>query len=71
MERVLSGHTVVDVYAVGDYDMNGVALEEADILLMEEAIKSPEAMTTQQKYACDLNADGTINDADKALLDVK
>ena len=37
----------------------------------EEAIKSPEAMTTQQKYACDLNADGTINDADKALLDVK
>ena len=71
MERVLSGHTVVDVYAVGDYDMNGVVFEEADILLMEEAIKSPEAMTTQQKYACDLNADGTINDADKALLDVK
>ena len=71
MERVLSGHKTVDVFAVGDMDQNGVAFEEADILLMEEAIKSPEAMTTQQKYACDLNADGTINDVDKALLYVK
>ena len=71
MERLVNGHVTVDVYAVGDYDCNGKAFEEADILAMAEAMKSPAEMTTQEKYACDLSADGIINEEDKILLDMR
>ncbi len=68
MERLLNGHVAVEVFAVGDYDMNGVAFEEADVLAMTQAMKNPEKMTTQQKYICDLNADGIINEEDLVIL---
>ena len=61
----INGFTTVDVYAVGDYDLNGVAFEEADILAMAdvitEAMGNPEALATYEKYACDLNADGKVS----------
>lgn len=57
----INGFTTVDVYAVGDYDLNGVAFEEADILAMAEAMGNPETLATHEKYACDLNADGKVS----------
>ncbi len=57
----INGFTTVDVYAVGDYDLNGKAFEEADILAMGEAMGNPEALATYEKYACDLNADGKVS----------
>lgn len=68
MERLLNGHVTVEVFAIGDYNMNGVAFEEADVLAMTQAMKNPEKMTTQQKYICDLNADGIINEEDLVIL---
>ena len=35
----INGFTTVDVYAVGDYDLNGVAFEEADIKAIKHAIE--------------------------------
>jgi len=61
MHLFINGFTSVGVYAIGDYDCNGKAFEEADILAMEEAMKKPENLATYQKYACDLNADGKVS----------
>ena len=61
MERVLSGHTVVEVYAVGDYDLNGKAFEEADIKAIKHAIENPEKLATYKKYASDINGDGKVS----------
>ena len=61
MHLFINGFTTVDVYAVGDYDLNGVAFEEADILAMGEAMGNPGKLATHQKYACDLNADGKVD----------
>ena len=36
----INGFTTVDVYAVGDYDLNGVAFEEADIKAIKHAIEN-------------------------------
>ncbi len=57
----INGFTTVDVYAVGDYDLNGKAFEEADIFAMAEAMKSPEDLETHEKYACDINGDGKVS----------
>ena len=61
MNLVINDMATFDVYAVGDYDLNGVAFEEADILAMAEAMGNPEALATYEKYACDLNADGKVS----------
>ena len=58
---MINGHSTVDVYAVGDYDQNGKAFEEADILAMAEAVEVPKNLATYEKYACDLNADGKVD----------
>ncbi len=57
----INGFTTVDVYAVGDYDLNGKVFEEADIFAMAEAMKSPEDLETHEKYACDINGDGKVS----------
>ncbi len=57
----INGFTTVDVYAVGDYDLNGKAFEEADIFAMAEAMKAPEDLETHEKYACDINGDGKVS----------
>ena len=71
MERVLSGHTVVDVYAVGDYDLNGKAFEEADIKAIKHAIENPEKLATYKKYASDINSDGKLDENDLTALTAK
>ena len=61
MNLLINGHKTVEVYAVGDYDLNGKAFEEADILAMGEAMQNSKPLSTHQKYACDLNADGKVD----------
>ena len=61
MHLVINGFKTVDVYAVGDYDLNGKAFEEADIFAMAEAMKVPEDLETHEKYACDINGDGKVS----------
>ncbi len=57
----INGFTTVDVYAVGDYDLNGVAFEEADIKAIKHAIENPEKLATYKKYASDINGDGKVS----------
>ncbi len=68
MERMINGHKTVDVYAVGDYNLNGKAFEEADILAIAEALKNPETLATYKKYICDINADGKASYEDLNTL---
>ena len=61
MNLLINGHKTVDVYAVGDYDLNGKAFEEVDVLAMGDALQNNKPLSTYQKYACDLNADGKVD----------
>ncbi len=57
----INDFTTVDVYAVGDYDLNGIAFEEADIKAIKHAIENPEKLATYKKYASDINGDGKVS----------
>lgn len=70
-ERMINGHSTVDVYAVGDYDFNGVAFEEADIKAIKHAIENPEKLATYKKYASDINGDGKLDENDLTALTAK
>ena len=67
----INGFTTVDVYAVGDYDLNGVAFEEADIKAIKHAIENPEKLATYKKYASDINGDGKLDENDLTVLTAK
>ncbi len=68
MHLFINGFTTIDVYAVGDYDLNGVAFEEADLSAIKHAIEKPEKLSTAEKYACDINGDGKVSEADLTEL---
>ncbi len=68
MHLFINGFTTVDVYAVGDYDLNGIAFEEADIKAIKHAIENPEKLATYKKYASDINGDGKVDAEDTTLL---
>lgn len=70
-ETLLNGHTTVEVYAVGDYDSDGVAFTESDVVSMSQAMENPKTLTTAQKYACDMNGDGKVDEADLSALQKK
>ncbi len=67
----INGFTTVDVYAVGDYDLNGKAFEEADIKAIKHAIENPEKLATYKKYASDINGDGKLDENDLTALTSK
>ncbi len=67
----INGFTTVDVYAVGDYDLNGKAFEEADIKAIKHAIENPEKLATYKKYASDINGDGKLDENDLTALTAK
>ncbi|MEE1504615.1 MAG: dockerin type I repeat-containing protein, partial [Acutalibacteraceae bacterium] len=67
----INGFATVDVYAVGDYDLNGVAFEEADLKAIKHAIENPETLATYKKYASDINGDGKLDENDLTVLDAK
>jgi len=71
MHLFINGFTTVDVYAVGDYDLNGVAFEEADIKAIKHAIENPEKLDTYKKYASDINGDGKLDENDLTALTAK
>ncbi len=68
MENLVNGNKTVKVFAVGDMDHNGKAFEEADLSLLKHAIKNPTKLSTEEKYACDINGDGKVSDADLIKL---
>ncbi|MBO5064491.1 MAG: leucine-rich repeat protein [Clostridia bacterium] len=67
----INGFTTVDVYAVGDYNLNGKAFEEADIKAIKHAIENPEKLATYKKYASDINGDGKLDENDLTALTSK
>ena len=67
----INGFTTVDVYAVGDYDLNGKAFEETDIKAIRHAIENPEKLATYKKYASDINGDGKLDENDLTVLTAK
>ena len=71
MALVINGLRTVDVYAVGDYDLNGKAFEEADIKAIKHAIENPEKLATYKKYASDINGDGKLDENDLTALTAK
>ncbi len=69
MALVVNGQKTIDVYAVGDYDLSGVAFEEADLKAIKHAIEKPEKLATYKKYACDINNDGKVSAEDLTELE--
>ncbi len=69
MHNFINGFITVDVYAVGDYDCNGVAFEESDLKAIKYAIANPEVLSTSEKYACDINKDGKFDSLDISFLE--
>ena len=68
MENLVNGNKTVDVFAVGDIDHNGKAFEETDLSILVHAIKNPTKLSTEEKYASDINADGKVSEADLIVL---
>ena len=68
----INGFTTVDVYAPGDIDSSGKSFyNEEEILLLAEKMATPEKLSTSEKYACDMNADGKIDNKDLVILKEK
>jgi len=67
----INGFTTVEIYAVGDYDLNGKAFEEADIKAIKHAIENSEKLATYKKYASDINGDGKLDENDLTVLTAK
>ncbi len=68
----INGFTTVDVYAPGDIDSSGKSFyNEEEILLLAEKMATPEKLSTSEKYACDMNADGKVNNEDLVILKEK
>ena len=53
LQLLINGFAAVDIYAVGDYDCNGVAFEESDLIAIKHAIENPYTLSTAEKYASD------------------
>ncbi len=75
MERIINGHkTIAQVYDVkkGDYDCDGVAFTESDIIAMQTALSDIETnapkMNTAEKFAADVNYNGKVDSDDLAIL---
>lgn len=69
MERMLSGYFgKIDVYLKGDFDFDGVAFTEYDISAIKNGIQNADKISAMQKYACDLNFDGILDNKDIELL---
>ena len=51
----------VSIYPTGDFDCDGVAYTDEDMLLIKKGLINQDTLTTRQKYACDINGDGILN----------
>jgi hypothetical protein len=68
MNLLINGYNTVEVYAVGDYDLNGVAFEEYDIKAIKHIIENVQNLSTYEKYVSDINGDGRVDENDLAVL---
>lgn len=64
MQLLINGLKAVNVYAVGDYDCNGIAFEESDLIAIKHAAANPYKLSTAEKYASDINGDGKVSEED-------
>ena len=72
MHLFINGFTTIQVYAPGDIDSSGVSFyNEEEILLLAEKMATPEKLSTSEKYACDMNGDGKVNNEDPVILKEK
>lgn len=68
MQLLINGFATADVYTVGDYDCNGIAFEEADLIAIKHAVYNPYKLSTAEKYASDINGDGKVSEEDLTEL---
>ena len=68
MNLVINGLSTVNVYVAGDYDCNGTAFDEFDLIAIKHAITNFEKLTTAQKYASDINGDCKLSKEDLTEL---
>ncbi len=68
MQLLTNGFETVSVYVVGDYDCNGIAFEESDLIAIKHAIANPYKLSTAEKYASDINDDGKVSEEDLTEL---
>lgn len=69
MERMVSGNNAdINVYLKGDYDGDGEAFTQEDIVAIKKGIINLDKLNTKQKYACDINFDGVIDIKDRDIL---
>ena len=68
MLQIINGFATVEVYEIGDYDCNGIAYEESDLIAIKHAISRPYKLTTAEKRASDINGDGKVSEEDLTNL---
>ncbi len=68
MHLVINDLATVCAYSFGDYDCNGKAFEEADLIAIKHAIENPTKLSTAQKYASDINCDGKLSAEDSTAF---
>ena len=68
MQLLINGFATADVYTVGDYDCNGIAFEESDLIAIKHAVANPYKLSTAEKYAADINGDGKVSEEDLTEL---
>ena len=68
MHNLINGFAIVDSYTIGDFDRNGKAFEKADLKAIRHSINNPLELSTAEKYACDINGNGTVDNADLTEL---
>ena len=68
MQLLINGFATAEVYTVGDYNCNGIAFEETDLIAIKHAVYNPYKLSTAEKYAADINGDGKVSEEDLTEL---
>ena len=59
----------ISVHPIGDFDFDGTAFTQEDIASIKRGLINQSTLTTRQKYACDLNSDGSLDIKDRDILE--
>lgn len=62
-------HDGIYVYKTGDFDFDGREFTEIDVTEIKRGLINQNTLSTWQKYACDVNRDGTLDVKDKQALE--
>lgn len=58
----------ISVYPAGDFDFDGNAFTQTDVVAIKKGLINQNTLSTREKYACDLNSDGILDVNDKDIL---